>query len=302
MPSTHQRSGRFESCSSNRSSPVAASTSLISAFTSGSQASSSLSVGCRPRSLSRSLRLTEMFGMASGQYCTRLERIISRSAEKRSRMSWISSATIAMRSRPRPQAITGTSTFSGSRTSGRKRPAPPSSIQPRRGWRTCTSTDGCALATEHQAARPHAVEGVTPTARSRVAAVLMHGGDLGEERLGNRGGGARVLDEVHVVGLAGRVELRHEEGVHVPELVFDQPAAHLLEPHAHELDFDQIEELPVGMLLAGRDAGRFEGDRILAKAPLAPAPVLQHLGSQAGGFFPHAFLPDLERHRVSEFL
>src|SRR5207245_6628444 len=83
----------------NRSSPVAASTSLISAFTSGSQASSSLSVGCRPRSLSRSLRLTEMLGMASGQYCTRLERIISRSAEKRSLMPWSSSSHIAMRAR-----------------------------------------------------------------------------------------------------------------------------------------------------------------------------------------------------------
>src|SRR5205823_12689953 len=41
------------------------------------------------------------------QYWTRLERIISRSAEKRSRMSWISSPTIAMRSRPNPHAITG---------------------------------------------------------------------------------------------------------------------------------------------------------------------------------------------------
>ena len=170
----------------------------------------------------------------------------------------------------------------------------------RRGQRACG--DGRALATEHQAARPHAVEGVTPTARSRVAAAFMHGRDLGQERLGNWDGVAWVLDEVHVVGLAGRVELRHEEGVHVPELVFDQPAAHLLEPHAHELDFDQIEELPVGMLLAGRDAGRFEGDRVLAKAPLAPAPVLQHLGSQAGSFFPHAFLPDLKRHGLSEFL
>src|SRR5205823_9377160 len=65
------------------------------------------------------------------QYWTRLERIISRSAEKRLRMSWISSATIAMRSRPNPHAMTGTSTPSGCVTSGRKSPAPPSSIQPR---------------------------------------------------------------------------------------------------------------------------------------------------------------------------
>src|SRR5439155_10644795 len=65
MPSTLQRSGRLESCSSNRISPVAVSTSLISLFTSGSHASSSLSVTCRPRSLARSLRLAEMVGMAS---------------------------------------------------------------------------------------------------------------------------------------------------------------------------------------------------------------------------------------------
>src|SRR5437879_5300105 len=63
MPSTHQRSGRFESCNSILSSPVAASTSFTSPLTSGSQASRSFSVARRPMSRSRSLRKMEIVGM-----------------------------------------------------------------------------------------------------------------------------------------------------------------------------------------------------------------------------------------------
>src|SRR2546425_11228762 len=47
--------------------------------------------------------------------------------------------------------------------------------------------DGRALATEYQAARSHAVEGVVPAARPRAAAVFMHTRDLRQKRFGNRG-------------------------------------------------------------------------------------------------------------------
>src|SRR5437016_4492967 len=63
MPSTHQRSGRFESCNSILISPVAAATSFTSPLTNGSQASSSFSVARRPMSRSRSLREMEIVGM-----------------------------------------------------------------------------------------------------------------------------------------------------------------------------------------------------------------------------------------------
>src|ERR1043166_8537903 len=63
MPSTHQRSGRFESCNSMRSSPVAVSTSFTSPFTSSSQMSNSLSVAWWPISRSRSSRRMEMVGI-----------------------------------------------------------------------------------------------------------------------------------------------------------------------------------------------------------------------------------------------
>src|SRR3990172_4753373 len=69
-------------------------------------------------------------------HSTRFVLIISRSPENRSLMSWISSATIAILSRPRPHAITGTFTPSGIVTSGLNIPAPPSSIQPSLGCLT----------------------------------------------------------------------------------------------------------------------------------------------------------------------
>src|SRR2546428_13260229 len=112
---------------------------------------------------------------------------------------------------------------------------------------------------------------------------------------------ARFLDDVHVVGLAGQVELRHEEGVRVPEFVFDQPATHLLEPHADELGFDQVEELPVGMLLAGRDAGRLQADCVFSKAFVSPTAIFQHLWRKKSYLISCSFFKNLLNNDLAGF-
>ena len=103
---------------------------------------------------------------------------------------------------------------------------------------------------------------------------LLEEGFLDRRRVGG------LLHEVDVMDVAGRMELRHIERVHVPELILDQRPSHLLKAHADELGLHQIQKLPVGMLFAHRDAGGTQADRIFAEANVAPAPVFQHLGCE----------------------
>lgn len=81
------------------------------------------------------------------------------------------------------------------------------------------------------------------------------------------------------------MELRHVEGVHVPKLVFDQRAPHFLEAHAHQLELHQVEELAIGVALAGQGARRAQADRVLAEALAAPAPVFEQFRCELGDFF-----------------
>ena len=52
-----------------------------------------------------------------------------------------------------------------------------------------------------------------------------------------------------------RMELRHEQGIHVPELGFHERAPHFLESHAHELGLDRIEKFAIGMPFPGAIRG-----------------------------------------------
>jgi hypothetical protein len=84
--------------------------------------------------------------------------------------------------------------------------------------------------------------------------------------------------------VACRMELRHEEGVHVPELGFHERAPHFLKSHAHEFGLDGIEELAIGMPFARSNARRAETDRVLTETLRPPAPVFQQFGRELGDF------------------
>src|SRR5580765_520134 len=65
----------------------------------------------------------------------------------------------------------------------------------------------------------------------------------------------RFLDEVDVMNVPCRMELRHEECVHVPEFCLDKRTPHFLESHAHEFCLHGIEKLTIGMPFAGAIRG-----------------------------------------------
>jgi len=94
----------------------------------------------------------------------------------------------------------------------------------------------------------------------------------------------------------GRMELGHEERVHVPELVLHERPAHLLESHADELVLHVVQELPVGMLPADAGPGRVQRDVVGAEAGLLPGPLLQHLGRERRGLLGHGAALPQELH------
>ncbi len=129
---------------------------------------------------------------------------------------------------------------------------------------------GRALAAQDQPFGPLDVEVIAPAGRAGPAAVLVRRGDLLSVGLLDLPAMRGVLHKIDVMNVAGRVELRHEQRVHVPEFVLHQGAAHLLKAHADELILHEIEELPVGMLPADADAGRAERDIVGAELLLLP--------------------------------
>ena len=85
-------------------------------------------------------------------------------------------------------------------------------------------------------------------------------------------GMSRIFDEIDVVDVSGRMELRHEQRIHVPKFGFDQRAAHLLKSHADELRFDGIQKFAVGMffpvpILGARRLMVYFRKRLLRQAP-----------------------------------
>src|SRR4029078_11098498 len=108
--------------------------------------------------------------------------------------------------------------------------------------------------------------------------------DLGQERFWNRRGMSRFLDKVDVMDVACRMELRHEEGVHVPELGFNERAPHFLKSHAHEFGLHGIEKLAIRMSFARCNARCAKTDRVLAETLRPPAPVFQQFGGELGDF------------------
>ena len=60
----------------------------------------------------------------------------------------------------------------------------------------------------------------------------------------------RFFHEIHIVDIPGGMELRHVQGVHVPELVLHERAAHFFKAHADKFVLYEIEKLLVRMLSA----------------------------------------------------
>src|SRR6185437_3391918 len=123
----------------------------------------------------------------------------------------------------------------------------------------------------------------------------MHLSDTRQERLVQDCSMAGLFDEIDVMNVPGRMELRHEQGIHVPELRFDQRTPHLSKPHAHELGFYGIEEFTIGVLLPGSDTRRAQTDCVLSKSLLTPIPVLQQVRSQLRYLFSYPLLQQLFR-------
>ncbi len=93
------------------------------------------------------------------------------------------------------------------------------------------------------------------------------------------------LDEIDVMNVPRRMELRHEQGIHIPELRFDQRPPHFLESHAHKFGLDRVEKFAIGMFLSSSDTRRAQTDRVLPKSLLTPTPILQQVGSHLRYFF-----------------
>ena len=115
------------------------------------------------------------------------------------------------------------------------------------------SRHGRALAAQNQATGPFLVIAVPPSAGTGGPAGLMGGGHLREKRFGDRLCVGRGFHEVDVVNGPRRMELRHIQGIHVPEFGFDQRASHLLKAHADQFMFDQVQKFPVRMPPSRRD-------------------------------------------------
>src|SRR5437867_2101925 len=96
---------------------------------------------------------------------------------------------------------------------------------------------------------------------------------------------SRFFDKVDVMDVTCRMELRHEEGIHVPEFGLHERAPHFLESHAHEFCFHRIEKLAIGMPFARRNPWRAKTDRVLTEALRPPAPIFQQFGRQLGDLF-----------------
>ena len=157
---------------------------------------------------------------------------------------------------------------------------------------------GGALASQDESPRALFIEVVAPPGGTRVATVPMRRRDAGEEGFGDLRYMRRFLDEIDVVDVPRRMELRHIEGIHVPEFGLDQRPAHFLESHADQLGFHAVEEFPVGMALAGRDTGRPQADGVFPEPLRPPAAVFQEFRRQLRDFIGDTLLD--ERIRGAE--
>ncbi len=117
--------------------------------------------------------------------------------------------------------------------------------------------------------------------------------DFAQKRLGNLRGMSGMLDKVDVVDVTGRMELRHKQGIHVPEFGLDERPAHLLKSHTDQLRLHRIKEFAVRMLFPNRDSRCTEIDGVFSESLRAPASVLQQLWAELGHFFRNALLDQM---------
>ena len=82
-------------------------------------------------------------------------------------------------------------------------------------------------------------------------------------------GHAWVFHKIHIMNVASRMELGHEQRVHVPKLGLHERPAHFLETHTDQLELDQVQKLPIRMSFTCRDPQGLQTDCILPE-PLRP--------------------------------
>ena len=95
----------------------------------------------------------------------------------------------------------------------------------------------------------------------------------------------RILDEIDVMDVAGRMELRHEQCVHVPEFGLDERASHFLKSHADQFRLDLVEKLAIGMFFPDADSRRAQADGVFSESFRSPAAVFQHFRTELRHLF-----------------
>jgi len=141
-----------------------------------------------------------------------------------------------------------------------------------------------ALAAEDEALREVAVEAVVPAAAARGTAVLVGLRDRREVGLLDELGLAGLGDLVDVVDVARGVELRHEQGVAVPEVGLDKRAVEFLEAEGAQFVLDAFEEADVRICPSGDDSRRLDGYVVSAEGPLLPVAALEERGRDRANF------------------
>src|SRR3989338_2260043 len=110
----------------------------------------------------------------------------------------------------------------------------------------------------------------------------------------------RLLDKIRVMNVTGRVVLRHEERIHVPELRLDDWAAHFLKPEERELLLDVVKERGIVMLFSGVYFFPCNGNVVFLQLGLAPQSGLYEFRRYIR-YFPSKILPRF-LHQVLPFL
>ena len=136
------------------------------------------------------------------------------------------------------------------------------------------------LAAQDQPAREVAVEAVAPAAAAGPSAALVGVGHRVQEPLRDRGGVGRLPDVEHVVDVARRVGLRHEQRVAVPELGLHQRPVELLEAERDQLVLEIVQEGRIGVVTAEQHPVRRGLHVVRAQAALPPGAGRQDLRRQ----------------------
>src|SRR5574344_627631 len=127
-----------------------------------------------------------------------------------------------------------------------------------------------ALTAQDETAGEFSVELVVPSATSCIAAGLMDVFHVRKVRLFDHFRVGRILETIDIVNIACCMELRHEQGITVPELCFYERSVEFLESQRTELVFYRFKKLNVRICTSGNDACRLNTDVVCAECAVFP--------------------------------